>query len=168
VNPETSLVWHPLQGRLKDLRMACLANEERAPHWNRIENIAGAGFPDLWWAWGASGTIELKQRGAAPVREDTPCVIESISADQRLFWRQCSEAGGSVHVLTRVGREWFLHEGGWARQWLGIVPIATLREHNLLVAMIDKLDAADTSQPPPRCLELPDARTILLLCGARP
>lgn len=168
MNPETSLVWHPLQGRLKDLRMACLANEERAPHWNRIENIAGSGFPDLWWAWGTSGTIELKQRGTAPVREDTPCVIESISADQRLFWRQCSEAGGSVHVLTRVGREWFLHEGGWARQWLGIVPIADLRRHNMLGPHSHQYAQQGEDKGTFQQVELPDARTILLLCGARP
>jgi hypothetical protein len=157
VNPETTLVWHPLKGRLKDLKVQCLLEGARPPFWDRIENIAGSGFPDLWWAWGTSGTIELKHRNAPPVNAETPCVIESISPEQRLFWRQASEAGSSVHVLTRVGREWFLHEGNWARQWLGVVPIADLRAHSLFTP-VDCLDQ--------RCFELPDARTILLICGA--
>lgn len=155
MNPETTLVWHPFQGKLKDLKVQCLLEGARPPHWMRIENaVPPPGFPDVWWAWGSSGTIELKQRRAAPVGEDTPCVIESIQPQQRLFWRQCHEAGGSIHVLTRVGREWFLHTGDWARQWLGIVPIKDMRTHNLFSVGDDP------------CLELPDARTVLLICGA--
>lgn len=156
MNPETTLVWHPLQGKLKDLRMSCLLNDERPPHWQRIENIAGSGFPDLWWGWGTSGTIELKHRGAKPAGADTPCVISSISPQQRLFWRQAHEAGVNCHVLTRVGMEWFLHPSDWARRLLGIVPIAEMRSQNMLGAGQDEVR------------ELPTASLLLGLCGARP
>lgn len=164
MNPETSLVWHPLKDRLNNLRMLCLANKERPPHWFRVETESGSGYPDLWWAWGRDGTIELKHRHSLPVGVDTPCAIDSIQPSQRLFWRQSSEAGGSCHVLTRVGREWFLHEGGWARQWLGVVPIADLRAHSLFCTPV--LCPGTPLGEQMRCTELPDARTILLLCGA--
>lgn len=164
MNPETSLVWHPLQGRLKDLRTICLANGERPPHWFRIESKVGNGFPDLWWGWGlgVSGTIELKHRALPPVGEDTPCVIESIQPGQRLFWRQAAECGALVHVLTRVGREWFLHHGEWARLNLGVVTIADMRLHNIFVPP----DAPDRKDA--RVIELPNARRVLTLCGAMP
>lgn len=162
MNPETRLVWHPLQGKLKDLRVQCLLDTVTPPHWFRVEERAQGGFPDLWWGWGASGLIELKHRSAPPARDDTPCVIDSISPQQRLFWRQAAEAGTSMHILTRVGIEWFLHEGGWARQWLGMLPIADLRAWNMLPMQDMGLGLQR------QCRDLPDARAILTLCGARP
>lgn len=162
MNPETRLVWHPLQGRLKDLRTQCLLDGERPPHWFRTEVRSEGGFPDLWWGWGAAGLIELKHRHAPPSGADTPCAIESITPKQRLYWRQASEAGSSMYVMTRVGLEWFLHEGDWARRWLGLVPVRELRGANALLppGSPDRMDNAVTL--------LPDARSILLLCGARP
>lgn len=153
MNPETSLTWHPLQSRLKDLRMSCLADERVPPYWRRVEDRAQEGTADLWWGWvGGAGWIELKHRHGIPVGDDTPCVIESITPHQRLFWRQVAECGGNIHVLTRVGMEWFLHDGEWARLNLGDVPVSVLRDSNLL----------------PDSDHLPPAAVILRICGRMP
>lgn len=153
-NPETRLVWDVIRPRLVDLRALCLVNLQVPPYWHRVETSTGSGFPDLWWGWHRQGLIELKHRAAPPVGEDTPCVIDSITAHQRLFWRQAHESGTPMHVLTRVGVEWFLHDGDWARRYLGLVPMSDMRQTNLLTVWDHPVK------------EAPTARDLLTLCGA--
>lgn len=135
MNPETSLCWHPFQEGLTALRQQCLLDQVVPPHWDRVENVAGAGTPDLSWAWQRlagplmEGHIELKYRAAPPVRPDTDVVIDSVTAQQRLWWRQRWEAGGSVFVLVRVAEEYLLLPGLWAALHLGKTPMAGLRDH---------------------------------------
>lgn len=139
MNPETSLCWHPFQEGLIALKQESLQAGLLAPHWDRVENIAGSGTPDLSWAWtppgrdALEGHIELKYRAAPPVREDTPVVIDSVTAHQRLWWRQRWEAGGSVFVLLRVFEEYLLLPGRWAALNLGTTGMAGLRLHSSLV-----------------------------------
>lgn len=129
-NPETTLTWHPFRDRLSTLRQQCLAEDRVPPHWERIENSVGSGFPDLNWSWGGSeGLIELKHRHSPPVGEDTPVVFDTITAQQRLFWRQRWESGGNVFVLVRLGQEFMLFSGWWACFNLGKVTLESLRSH---------------------------------------
>lgn len=135
MNPETSLCWHPLQEGLNELRQACLRDSLVPPHWDRVENCAGAGTPDLSWAWGLrrEGHIELKYRAAPPVQAETPVVIDSITAHQRLWWRQRWEAGGSVFVFLRLAEDCYLFEGRWSALNLGMTDLAGLRAHATLI-----------------------------------
>lgn len=147
MNPETTLCWHPLQEGLVALRQACLRAKEPPPHWDRVENCAGFGYPDLSWAWTRQralspshvrmdrleGHIELKYRAAPPVRTDTPVVVESITPHQRLWWKERWEAGGNVFVLLRLAEEYLLFPGLWARTSLGTVPLAELREQARII-----------------------------------
>lgn len=122
MNPETTLVWHPLKEALLGLRKQCLREGVQPPHWDRVENVAGPGTPDLSIAWGQAhldGHIELKYRNRPPVRDTTPVVIETITPEQRLWWRQRAVAGGNVKVLLRLGVTWLLFAGHEAALGLG-------------------------------------------------
>lgn len=130
MNPETTLCWHPLRDSLVALRQKHLRDGGCPPHWDRVENIAGAGTPDLSWSWGGKeGHIELKHRYDAPVGPDTPVVVSSITPHQRLWWRQRWESGGNVHVLLRLGNEFLLFGGLWANFNLGSTDLESLRAH---------------------------------------
>lgn len=142
MNPETTLVWHPLQEKLIELKQDCLRKQPLPiPHWERIENIAASGTPDLSWAWGDhEGFIELKHRHSPPVGVDTPVVIESVTAHQRLWWRQRWEAGGNISVLVRIGNEFLLFPGFWAAFNLGTSTMHSLREHASYATLRRELD----------------------------
>jgi hypothetical protein len=122
VNPETTLVWHPLREALTELRKSCLRSNLMPPHWDRVENASGVGTPDLSIAWGSvglDGHLELKWRNAPPVRDLTPVVIDSIMPEQRLWWRQRAVAGGNIKVLLRLGVTYYLFAGHEAALGLG-------------------------------------------------
>lgn len=134
-NPETTLVWHPVRDALATLRQTCLSEGRVPPHWERIENAVGSGFPDLNWSWfGHEGTIELKHRHSPPVGEDTPVVLETITPHQRLFWRQRWESGGNVFVLVRIAQTFMLFQGYWACFNLGKTTMQGLRQHASYIA----------------------------------
>lgn len=134
MNPETSLCWHPFKEGLDELKKKCLQANISVPHWDRVENVAGSGTPDLSWAWaGKEGHLELKYRRARPVGADTPVVIDTITPHQRLWWRQRWEAGGSVFVLLRLEEEYLLIPGLWAALNLGTTTLDGLRRHSRLV-----------------------------------
>lgn len=119
-NPETTLCWEPLRDQLVTLRQQCLRSERPAPHWDRVENIAGSGTPDLSWGWDCGeGHIELKHRYDVPVGELTPVTLPTITAHQRLWWRQRWEAGANAFVLLRLANEFLLFPGLWAAHNLG-------------------------------------------------
>lgn len=142
MNPETTLVWHPLQSQLIGLRKNALAAGVQPPHWDRVENAAGAGTPDLSWAWaacGLDGHLELKYRELPPVRDTTPVVIETITPHQRLWWRQRSQAGGNIKVLLRLGITWLMYEGDQAARGLGQWTFDETMDRALYRS--DKLDA---------------------------
>lgn len=146
MNPETRLCWHPLQEGLNALRQMCLGVRKTPPHWDRVENVAGSGYPDLSWSWAErEGHIELKYRAAPPVREDSPVVVESITPHQRLWWRLRWESGGNAFVLLRLSEEYLLFPGLWATLNLGSTPLEGLRQHAALVlprAAVGRADGA--------------------------
>jgi len=120
MNPETRLCWMPLSDKLTELRQACLLEHVAPPHWDRVENIAGAGTPDLSWSWnGVEGHIELKYRLEWPVNPLTGVRIESVTPHQRLWWRERWRAGGNIYVMVRLGEFYFLFEGDWVARHLG-------------------------------------------------
>ena len=136
MNPETSLCWHPFQEGLNALRKQELLAGRPAPHWDRVENVAGSGTPDLSFAWGeGEGHIELKYRSAPPVGAETPVVIDSVTAHQRLWWRQRWEAGGNIFVLLRIAEEYLLLPGRWAALNLGTTTMEGLRYHSRLLVL---------------------------------
>lgn len=148
MNPETSLCWHPLQEGLNLLRRDCLREATPPPHWDRVENLVGSGYPDLSWAWvlggfSAEGHIELKYRAAPPVGPETPVVVESITPHQRLWWRQRWEAGGNIFVLLRLSQEYMLFQGNWAAFNLGTTTVSGLREHASKIVALPKVKTAD-------------------------
>lgn len=146
MNPETRLVWHPLRDLLNKLREARLQAGLSAPHYDRLETVTGD-TPDLSWAHaGREGHIELKYRADWPVRPTTPVVIETVTAGQRLWWRQRSEAGGHVRVLVRIGLDYVLLEGRLAALRLGRMDRAELEEHNLL-SNSRRLDLEEVLRP---------------------
>lgn len=133
MNPETRLVWHPLRDQWAALKVERLRAGLGAPHYERIETIGGD-VPDVSWAYdGAEGHIELKFRADWPARAATPVAMTTVTAGQRLWWRQRSEAGGSVFVLSRIAGRWFLMEGRDAALRLGRLTQAQMLEANLLV-----------------------------------
>lgn len=143
MNPETRLCWVPLADHLTELRKQCIREDLTPPHWDRVENCAGAGFPDLDWHWDRQGGhIELKYRRDWPVDPQTPVVIESITPHQRLWWRQRWDAGGSVFVLVRIAEEYLLFPGLWAALNLGTTPREGLYRHAAYVSTRRELNAA--------------------------
>ena len=134
MNPETTLCWHPFQEGLVRLRQDCIREGEVVPHWDRVENVAGAGTPDLSWSWRpGEGHIELKYRAAPPARPDTPVVVESVTPHQRLWWRQRWEAGGNVFVLLRLAENYLLLPGRWAALHLGGADLEELRVNSVIM-----------------------------------
>lgn len=128
MNPETRLVWHPLKEKLDALKRECLKAKRPPPHYDRVENLAGGGTPDLSWSWDhcGEGWLELKFVAEPPKSPDTPLRVESVTKDQRLWWRKRAESGGTVYVLTRVGPQFILHEGSHAARVLGQLPLSEL------------------------------------------
>lgn len=143
MNPETTLVWHPLRDKLTELKQHCLREQLDPPHWERVENSAsGGGMPDLNWCWnGVEGWLELKHRSAPPVEEDTDVVIDTVTAGQRLWWRERHAAGGRCYVMIRIANEYILLEAHWAAFNLGKTTMEGLYRHAKLVMGRNELNA---------------------------
>lgn len=144
MNPETRLCWVPLNDKLVELRQQCIREGLTPPHWDRVENSAGSGYPDLDWHWDRSGGhIELKYRADLPDDvENTPISLPTITPHQRLWWRQRWEAGGAVFVLLRLGEEYLMFPGFWAAMNLGNSTLKSLHTHCVYRAKRKDLNAA--------------------------
>lgn len=81
-----------------------------------IENAARFGTPDVNYI---EGWIENKWKPGWPVRPKTPLRVETFTQPQRLWMRRRALAGGKIHLLLKVGREWLLLPPVWASLHLG-------------------------------------------------
>jgi hypothetical protein len=93
-------------------------------HFERIENMVGAGRPDVnFCVRGVEGNIELKQRNTWPARPNTVVEVDHFTSKQRTWIRTRLSAGGRVYVLMEVMRprpEYLLFSGRWAIANLGL------------------------------------------------
>lgn len=92
-------------------------------HFERIENMVGAGMPDVTYCVrGHEGFIELKQIAAFPVRPETVVPIPHYTPQQRIWARRRLAAGGKVYTLLEVVRpvpSYYLFAAEWSRVHLG-------------------------------------------------
>lgn len=95
-----------------------------------VENMVGPGMPDIVYI---GGWIETKKTKAFPKRPETPVTLDhEVLETQKVWMARHHRKGGTVHTLTQIGQEFFLHEGEWARQWLGNVDRETLTRDAVL------------------------------------
>jgi len=88
----------------------------RGLHAVSVENAVGTGMPDVNYA---DGWLELKSVARWPTRPSSPLRVPHFTQEQRLWIRRRQEAGGRVHVLLKVEREWLLFDGIFAADHLG-------------------------------------------------
>lgn len=101
----------------------------------RIESTVGEGLPDVNYCInGEEGWVELKVVKLWPKRPLTPLRVPHYSPVQRLWHREQKLAGGRIFVLLRVDEtaEFFLFDGGWAAEGLGLVPRHKMLENALV------------------------------------
>ena len=83
----------------------------------RIENVVGAGTPDLHCSNGVlEFWLELKQMDSFPARDSTPVLgADTIRASQKA-WMNCWTSRGAIaFVLVKIGPEYYLVNG--AKCW---------------------------------------------------
>lgn len=90
-----------------------------------VENAARAGTPDVNYV---EGWIELKQLGRWPRDADAVVLCRHFRVGQRVWIKRRARAGGRVHVLLQVGRDWLLLPGREAAEELGHVTRGRLEE----------------------------------------
>ena len=86
-------------------------------HLERIENVVGAGTPDLHCSNGViEFWLELKQLDEFPARDSTPVLSsDTIRASQKA-WMNCWTSRGVIaFVLVKIGPEYYLVNG--AKCW---------------------------------------------------
>lgn len=81
-----------------------------------VENPAHPGTPDISCV---AGYIELK-KGEWPVNDDTKVDIDMRST-QRSWHRRWRRHGGFSWTLSLISETWFLHDGRWSAEHLGLV-----------------------------------------------
>lgn len=90
-----------------------------------VENGVGVGTPDVNYV---EGWLELKSVDL-PKNPDSPIRVPHFSAEQRLWLRRRTEAGGRAHVLLKAGNWWILLSAMTAAESLGTVPLGWLIDH---------------------------------------
>ncbi len=95
-----SSLWNTVQRNMKQYWMS-----------QRIENLADAGIPDVYFTLrnnGIGGWIELKHSHEWPKRETTPLKIDHFTKHQRSWLRRHGRTGGNIWLLLQVDRDYFL------------------------------------------------------------
>jgi len=85
-------------------------------HVERLENNPSHGIPDVLYAIGHTGVMELKVVGGWPIRPATPVRINHFTPQQKGFMKLHHRFGGKVFLLLRVGREHLLFDAETALQ----------------------------------------------------
>lgn len=86
-----------------------------------VENPAHPGTPDINCT---AGWIELK-KAEWPARDETLVDID-MRAAQRVWHRRWRRHGGFSWTLCNIDKTWFLHDGRWSADFLGLVPRAEI------------------------------------------
>lgn len=107
---------------------ATLIRKLRAEHAIAVENAARAGTSDVNYV---EGWIECKYKPKWPVRPETPLTVPTFTPQQRTLMLKRARAGGRIHLLLKVGQEWFLMGPVWAALRLGQATQAEIRQHAL-------------------------------------
>jgi hypothetical protein len=81
-----------------------------------VENPAHPGTPDVNYV---EGWLELKQLPRWPRDEAKVIICSHFRTGQRVWIKKRARAGGQVHVLLQVGRDWLLLPGREAAVELG-------------------------------------------------
>ena len=101
-------------------------------HWQRIENRVGRGVPDLNYCLDErmEGWVELKAVPRSPKNPSKPVKVSHFTKEQRFWHRERWAAGGVTSVLLRIDRpyRYFLMDGVWAAEHLGLVPESRLAD----------------------------------------
>jgi hypothetical protein len=80
--------------------------------WQRVENRAGAGTPDVYYCvLGGMGWLELKHLDAWPARASTPVRIEHFTMEQKAWLINHAREGGRAFLLLRVDHQYLLFHG---------------------------------------------------------
>lgn len=119
-------MWTWLRSHLRDRR-----NE----HWERMENRAGVGTPDLHYCLsGHAGWIELKEIGGWPRSLAYRINVQGFTLQQRFWHEKYAACGGTSWLLMRVVRErrYFLFNGVWAANNLNYVSRREWESHAYL------------------------------------
>lgn len=80
-----------------------------------VENAVADGAPDICCP---AGWIEVKL-GKWP-KTDRGAVKIALRPAQRIWMRNWIHHGGKCWTITIIENEWFMHNGEWARQFLGL------------------------------------------------
>ena len=112
------------QFRRRVIMLLAQAKEHPVP----VENAARPGTPDVNYS---GGWIELKRLLGWPKKNTTPVRIASYTPQQRIWMRTRWAAGGRVHGLLLVGKEWLLYEGHVAADIWGISTQNVMRKSAL-------------------------------------
>ena len=97
-------------------------------HFQRHEDLAAEGIPDISFALessggsgfkGTQGWIELKWKRKYPVRPTTQIRFEHFTAAQKLWLRLRGRIAGNCWVFVQIEREWFLFPWNVAIEHLG-------------------------------------------------
>jgi len=95
-----------------------------------VENRVGDGTPDVAYI---GGWIETKLTKAFPKRPESPVALtHGLLNSQKVWMARHHRKGGTVHVLTQIANEFFLHEPTWAIANLGSANRQTMTEAAVL------------------------------------
>ena len=85
-------------------------------HLERIENVVGAGIPDIHASNGVMEMwIELKQIDSFPVRPTTLVLDQCIRSTQKAWMNHWTSRGCTAFVLVKIDSEYYLVNG--AKCW---------------------------------------------------
>lgn len=108
----------------KDLSHTFMKVMKRYGHVVRVENMVGAGYPDIdFCIRGSAGKVESKWRLRWPKNPADVVTLDHFTNVQRIWLRDRIAAGGRVFVSLEVEKPvatYLLLPGEWARLRLGV------------------------------------------------